>query len=131
MSGASSINNLDSGFLAFLGRLSFVFMALTIVYASFSPPQMIPHILYSYHLEHFAIFYFLGIATSSAFVRRDVFHLGLAIWVAALFIEAIRWVSPIHRDFAIVDWVADAAGAAAALVPIRIGHFRNGFGPMA
>ena len=105
-------------------------MVVATLYASFSPPQLIPRIIYSYHLEHFVIFYMLAIATSSAFVRRDVFHIGLAIWVAALLIEAIRWLNPIHREFAIVDWFADAAGAAAALVPIRIGHFRNGFAPL-
>jgi len=104
-------------------------MSAIILYASFSPPKLIPHILYSYHLEHFAIFYLLALSTSAAFVRRDVFQIGVVIWLAAVVIEAIRWLHPEHKAFAVVDWFADAGGVVAALVPVGVGRFREAFQP--
>jgi len=54
-----------------------------------------------------------------------LYHIGLAIWLAALLIEAIRWLQPEHKAFAVVDWFADAAGVVAALVPVGIGRLRG------
>ncbi len=102
-------------------------MVTAILYTSFSPESLIPHILYSYHLEHFAIFYLFALSSSAAFVRRGVFHIGVVLWVCAVVIEAIRWLRPEHRAFAVVDWFADAAGVVAALAPVGIGSFREGF----
>ncbi len=102
---------------------------MAILYTSFSPESLIPHILYSYHLEHFAIFYLFALSASAAFVRRDIYHIGLAMWLGAVVIEAVRWLQPAHRDFAIVDWFADAAGVVAALAPVGVGRFRSGFQP--
>jgi len=104
-------------------------MVLATLYASFSPEKLIPHILYSYHLEHFAIFYIFALSAAAAFVRRDVFHIGVAIWLVAMLIEAVRWLRPEHKAFAIVDWFADAAGVVAALLPVALGRFRSGFSP--
>jgi len=116
----------DSGLLAVAARVSLIFMVLAILYASFSPESLIPHILYSYHLEHFAIFYLFALSVSAAFVRRDVLHIGVVVWIGAMLIEAIRWLRPEHRDFAVVDWFADAAGVVAALAPVSVGCFRQG-----
>jgi hypothetical protein len=123
----SDIHHSDIGFWAVLGRLLLVFMVFAVLYASFSPENFIPHILYSYHLEHFAIFYLFALSASAAFVRRDVLHIGVIMWTGAMVIEAIRWLQPAHRDFAILDWFADAAGVLAALAPVGIGRFRSAF----
>ncbi len=117
----------DLGFWAVLARLLLIVMVVAVLYASFSPEALIPHILYSYHLEHFAIFYLFALAASAAFVRRDVFHIGVVMWICAIVIEAVRWLQPHHRDFAILDGFADAAGVLAALAPVGIGRFRSGF----
>jgi len=71
----------------------------------------------------------LALATSAAFVRRDVFQIGVVIWLAAVVIEAIRWLHPEHNASAMIDWFADAAGVAAALVPVGVGRFRAAFQP--
>ncbi len=117
----------ESGFWAVTARICFVFMAMMLLYASFAPKTRIPHIIYSYHLEHFALFYLFALSAGAAFVRRDVFHIGFLIWLGAILIEAIRWLRPEHKDFAIADWFADAAGVLAAMAPIGVGRFRDRF----
>ena len=44
----------DAGLLAVLARLAFLGAVLGIVIAVFLPPSMVPQLLYSHYLEHFA-----------------------------------------------------------------------------
>jgi hypothetical protein len=127
----SSIYYPNTGILAVIGRLSLLIVGGAVVFASFAPPWLIPHFVYSYHLEHFAAFYLLALAASGAFVRRDVQQLGGALWIFAFIIEIVRSIEPVHRSTGLVDWFADAAGVTAALVPILVGRFRDRFAPRA
>jgi len=103
---------------------------MLLLFASFAPASALPRLFYSYHLEHFAAFYLVALAASAAFVRSDSLHIGMALWLLALAIEVCRLIQPEHhRDASIQDWFADAAGVAAALVPITLGRFRTRFAP--
>jgi len=119
----------DTGVWAVLGRLSLILALLLVLFASFAPPSALPHLLYSYHLEHFAAFYLVALTASAAFVRSDSLRIGIALWLLALAIEICRLIQPEHRYSSVQDWFADAAGVAAALVPIALGRFRTRFAP--
>lgn len=119
----------DTGRWAVLGRLSLIAATLVILFASFAPVRLLPHVLYSYHLEHFAAFYVMSLTAAAAFVRRKALKLGLYLCAFALGIEFLRLLLPAHRLSSLEDWFADGGGVMAALVPIAIGKFRSRFRP--
>ena len=55
--------------------------------------------------------------------------LGLVLWVLGFVGEVLRLLEIVHRFTSMQDWFADAAGVAAALVPIALGRFRDSFRP--
>ncbi len=119
----------DTGLWAILGRLSLILCMLLVLFASFAPPSALPRLFYSYHVEHFAVFYVVALAASAAFVRSDSLRIGIALWLLAFAIEVCRLIQPEHRHSSVQDWFADAAGVVAALVPIALGRFRTRFAP--
>ncbi len=96
--------------------------------AAFAPTPA-PHLLYSYHLEHFAAAYVLALAAAAAFVKRNPLRLCVALWIAALGVELLRLTQAQHRDYSLQDWFADAGGVIAALAPMYIATFRESFAP--
>jgi len=98
---------------------------VAVAFASLAPPSLIPHIFYSYHVEHFAAFYVLGAIASAGLPRQSLTTLSLGLIAFAIVLEVIRMLTPTHRLTSAEDLVCDIAGVMAAYAPILIGRFRD------
>lgn len=98
---------------------------IAVAFASLAPVSLIPHIFYSYHVEHFAAFYVLGAIASAGLPRQSLTTLSLGLIAFAIVLEVIRMLTPTHRLTSAEDLVCDIAGVMAAYAPILIGRFRD------
>ena len=101
---------------------------IAVAFASLAPPSLIPHIFYSYHVEHFAAFYVLAAVASAGLPRQSLTTLSLGLIAFAVVLEVIRMLTPIHRLTSAEDLVCDIAGVMGAFAPILIGRFRDSLG---
>jgi hypothetical protein len=117
----------DAGPLAVLARLSFLLAVVAIVVAVFLPRAMVPQILRSHYLEHFAAFYVAELAALAALprVRLRRTATGLALFATAL--EATHLLSGARLGPLVQNWVADLGGLSAAGAPIVVERFRRRF----
>jgi Na+/H+-dicarboxylate symporter len=98
---------------------------VAVAFALLAPPSLIPHIFYSYHVEHFAAFYVLAAVASAGLPRQTLTTLSLGLIAFAIVLEVIRMLTPTHRLTSAEDLVCDIAGVLAAYAPILIGRFRD------
>jgi hypothetical protein len=117
----------DSGPLAVMARLAFLSAVLAIAIAVFLPPWMVPRILYSNYLEHFAAFYVAILAGFAAMPRTRVWRIAAAYGLFATVLEGLHLLAgapflPLMRN-----WVADLGGLSAAIAPIVVERFRRRF----
>jgi hypothetical protein len=110
------------GALGITGRLVFVACACAVVVASLFGA---PHILYSYHVSHFAVLYALTLATLAAFPDWGVLK---AFWrllglVTLLGVARVVFRHQLQTNF--LDWIADLSGILGGLAPIAVQRLRE------
>jgi len=101
---------------------------VAVAFASLAPPGLIPHIFYSYHVEHFVALYGLAFFAAAGLPRQNLTTLSLSLIAFAIVLEVIRMLTPLHRLSAAEDLLCDVAGVLAAYAPILLGRFRDSFG---
>ena len=99
---------------------------LAVAFASLAPVGIVPHVFYSFHVEHFAAFYFLAVVAAAGLPRQTLTTLSLGLIAFAVVLEIIRMLTPTHRLTSAEDLVCDIAGVIAGYAPIMIGRFRDG-----
>ena len=117
----------DDDLLAVAARVIFLSLIAAVSFASLAPGDWVPHLLYSYHLEHFAAFYLMTLSMAAARHHTSPNRLLLDVAALASILEIMRLLAPPHDVSAAQDWVADIGGALAALSPMFIADFRRSF----
>jgi hypothetical protein len=110
------------GVVGIAGRLSFVACACAVVVASLLGA---PHVLYSYHVSHFAVLYALTLATLAGFPDWGVLK---AFWrlmalVTALGLARVVMRHQVETNF--LDWIADLSGIIGGLTPVAVQRLRE------
>jgi ribose/xylose/arabinose/galactoside ABC-type transport system permease subunit len=119
----------DTGPLAVGARLAFALLILGIAGASLIPPGIVPRFLGSLHLEHFAAFYLLALATAAACPRTQLRKILVTLMGFAIVLELMRVFVGARPVSSMEDLFADIGGMWSALIPIVIGRFRLMFAP--
>jgi len=101
-----------------------VWGVVAVVVASVAPPQYIPRIFFSYHIEHFAVFYLIAILAAAGLPTIRLYQVACALVSMALVLATVRLAIPRHRLSDAEDLAADVAGIAAALAPMVLGRLR-------
>ena len=117
----------DAGPLAVLARLAFVGAVLAIAIAVFLPPSMVPQVLRSHYLEHFAAYYVALLAGLAAMPRMQLRRLAIGYAAFATALEASHLLAGAPFTPLLDNWVADVGGLSAAAAPIVIERFRRRF----
>ena len=99
---------------------------VAVAFASLAPVGLVPHVFYSFHVEHFAVFYFLAVVAAAGLPRQSLTTLSLGLIAFAVVLEVIRMLTPTHRLTSAEDLICDIAGVMAGYAPILIGRFRDG-----
>ena len=97
---------------------------IAIAFASLAPSSLIPHLFYSYHVEHFAAFYVLSVVAAAGLPRIGLTRLSLSLIGFAAVLEVIRMLTPAHQLTSAEDLVCDIAGVLAAYAPMLVSQFR-------
>ncbi len=110
--------------LGFSARLGFLLGVGAILAAIIAPPDLTPHVLRSYYLEHFAAFYVTSLVAAIAFPRIAIRRLICILIGFAFFVQCypLLW-NPELQTF----WpraVANTGGVLAAVVPVLAGQLR-------
>ena len=116
---------------AVVARAIFLGGAIAVSAASLAPVKMVPQLLASRHLEHFAAFYLTALAAAAALPRMRLLKLGAGLALFAAVLELARMAPSQHHIWGALDWEADFGGILAALAPAVIGLFRQSFAPRA
>jgi hypothetical protein len=119
----------DTGPLAVGARLAFALLVLGIAGGSVIPPRVLPRFLASLHLEHFAAFYLLALATAAACPRTQLRKILLWLMGFATMLELMRIFVGARPITSLDNLFADIGGMWSALIPIVIGRFRLMFAP--
>ena len=119
----------DAGPWAVLARAAFLATVTFLLFASLAPVALVPRLLASRHLEHFAAFYITTLVTAAAMPRVRPTRLGAALALFAGVLELARMIPAQHRIWGALDWEADFGGILAAVTPIIIAGFRTRFEP--
>jgi Na+/H+-dicarboxylate symporter len=98
---------------------------VAVAFASLAPSGLVPHLFYSYHVEHFAAFYLVAAIAAAGLPRQSLTTLSLGLIAFAVVLEVIRMLTPAHRLTSAEDLICDIAGVLAAYGPILIGRFRE------
>ncbi len=109
--------------IAALGGLAWGLVA--VVFASVAPPQFVPRVFFSYHVEHFAAFYLIAILAAAGLPTLRLHQITFALVLMALMLATVRLVIPQHRLADAEDLAADLAGIGAAVAPIVVGRLRH------
>jgi hypothetical protein len=112
--------------LAIVGRVAFVVTVGAVVVLSFLGA---PHLLYSYHVAHFAAFYILSLTALAAFPGWSFLR---AFWALTAFLTVValfRVVLDHHAQTTFLDWISDLGGVFGAMAPMLVQRFREGFKP--
>lgn len=119
----------DGGAWAVMARVAFLVAVIVVTFASLAPLSMVPQVLPSRHLEHFAAFYFTTLIAATAFPRLKILTLGGRLALFAALLELTRMAPSQHRIWGVLDWEADFGGIIAALAPVIVEKFRSRFDP--
>ncbi len=110
------------GVAGIAGRLTFVACACAVIVASLHGA---PHVLYSYHVSHFAVLYALTLATLAAFPGWGILK---AFWRLMGLVTVLGLVRVILRhqvETNFLDWIADLSGILGGLAPIAVQRWRE------
>src|SRR5580704_3170889 len=102
-----------------------IWAVIALAFAALGPGKYVPHVFFSYHIEHFVAFYIVALLSAAGLPRTRLYRIGLCWALMAVVLGLVRSLTPAHRYSAAEDTVADIAGAFAALGPIWIGRFRE------
>lgn len=119
----------DTGLLAVGARLAFGMTALAIFIAIIAPGWLLPKVLHSHYLEHFAAFYVAAVAGAAAMPRIQIRRIGVGYVVFAAALELLQVLRGLPQDRAWNNGIADTGGIAAALAPVVVERFRARFAP--
>ena len=119
----------DSGPLAVAARLIFTLLIVGVAGGSLLSPKVLPRFLASLHLEHFAAFYVIALATAAACPRTQLRKIAFGLMGFAVMLELMRIFVGARPMSSLVDLFADIGGIWCALIPILIGRFRQMFAP--
>jgi hypothetical protein len=119
----------DTGPLAVLARLIFLGALVAIPVAVFLPKAMVPQVLRSHYLEHFAAFYVALLAALAAMPRARLRNVAMAFLLYATVLESTHLLAGASFRPLMDNWVADLGGLAAAGAPIVVERFRRRFPP--
>jgi hypothetical protein len=117
----------DAGPLAILARLGFLGAGLAIVVAVFMPAELVPDIVHSHYLQHFAAFYVAILLGMAAMPRARLRNILLGYGVFATLLEGSHLFSGAALAPLVDNWVADLGGLAAAVAPVVVERFRRRF----
>jgi hypothetical protein len=70
-------------------------------------------------VQHIVAFATLSLLGSFAYPAKPLLHLFLRLSLFGAFIEVVQAIPALHRDSDVLDWVADTAAVAVALVLVR------------
>lgn len=115
----------DTGPLAVLARLGFLLVLTAIVVATLAPGWLVPQLLYSHNLEHFAAFYVATVAALAALPATPVRRIGTAFMLFSFGLQVVQVFREATIQTAMENWVADTGGVAAAIVPVIVERFRQ------
>jgi hypothetical protein len=118
----------DTGALAVLARLGFLVVLTAIVIATLAPGWLVPQLLYSHNLEHFAAFYVATVAALAALPHAPVRRIAIAYMLFSFGLQVVQLFREATLQAAVENWVADTGGIAAALVPVVVERFRQRLG---
>lgn len=119
----------DTGILAVGARLAFGTTALAIFLAIIAPGWVLPRVLHSHYLEHFAAFYVAAVAGAAAMPRIQIRRIGVGYVLFAMVLELLQFARGLPHLQAWNNMVADTGGVAAALAPVVVERFRASFAP--
>lgn len=117
----------DDGPLAVLARLAFLGSIVAITAAVFLPRAMIPQVLRSHYLEHFAAFYIAALCGLAAMPRTRLRRVGAGFLLFATALEATHLIAGAAFAPLVDNWVADLGGLSAAAAPVVAERFRRRF----
>jgi len=117
----------ETGPLAILARLAFLGALVAIVVAVFLPRRMVPQLLNSHYLEHFAAFYVAFLMGLAAMPRSRLRRIALAYALFAAALEATHLLAGAPFRPLVDKWVADVGGLTAAAAPVVVERFRRRF----
>ena len=119
----------DTGPLAVLARLGFLGAVVAIPIAVFLPPSIVPELLHSHYLEHFAAFYVALLAGLAAMPRLRLRRVATGFFLFATVLESSHLFAGAQVKPLIDNWVADLGGLSAAGAPLVVERFRRRFPP--
>lgn len=117
----------ETGPLAILARLAFLGTAVAIAVTVFLPRKLVPALLYSHNLEHFAAFYVATLFGMAALPRSKLRRIALAYMAFAALLEGAHYFSGAPFRPLIDKWAADVGGLVAAIAPVLVERFRRRF----
>jgi hypothetical protein len=117
----------DTGPLAVLARVIFLGALIAIPVAVFLPKAMVPQLLRSHYLEHFAAFYVALLAGLAAMPRVRLRRVATGFLLFATVLESAHLFAGASFRPLLDNWVADLGGLAAAGAPIVVERFRRRF----
>jgi hypothetical protein len=125
---AKSPFKVNPGALTLVACAGLAWAVLAVAMAALAPPEYVPRIFQSSHVEHLAAFYVVALVASAALPRLSLLRLAIGIIVFAAILAAIRSFQAAHRLSSEEDLLCDIAGVWAAMAPIVVGRFRSGAG---
>ena len=93
--------------LAILARSGSVLSAAGIMFCVFAPHWVVPRIVYSYHVEHFAAFFLLATLASAASPKRPLGELCVVLALFAGLTEIARLLPSTHRLYNLENLACD------------------------
>jgi hypothetical protein len=111
--------------IAFIAAAGLAWAGCGLLFAALAPRQIVPHLFYSYHVEHFVAFYIVALLTAAGLTRVSVRLQWVCLVGVALVLWAIRMAIPIQRPDGLEDFMCDIGGAAAALAPLMLGRIQQ------
>lgn len=76
-------------------------------------------------VQHIAAFLVLGVLASLAYWRTSLLRLAAGLSLFGAVIELVQAIPGLHRDSDAVDWLADTAAVALALMFVRLLRVRR------
>src|ERR1700756_4847165 len=119
----------DTGVLAVIARLAFLGAVMAIVVAVFLPRTLVPQLLRSHYLEHFAAFYVALLAALAAMPRGKLRRVATGFVLFATTLASSHLLAGTSFGPLIENWVADLGGLSAAAAPMLVERFRRRFPP--